>query len=133
MNQILETALQTYVSPQLDDWDEHLPGFSLSYNGTPHSATGFSPALLLYGYQPENGDFMPYQLAEEVDRSKIDLDLKPERLSAPDQAHVADTSHNSALELRSQFQALRTRAKDALTFAQASFTNEYNRRRLAKE
>ena len=54
MNQILEIALHAYVGIERDDWDKYLDGLTLSYNSTPHSATGFAPSFLLFGYQPHS-------------------------------------------------------------------------------
>ena len=76
MNQLLETALRIYVNPQRDNWDEFLSSFALSYNSTPHSATGFSPATLLLGYQPKTGATQlrhsdPAITLKTVDRSRI--------------------------------------------------------------
>ena len=51
MNQTLEISLPAYVGPNRDNWVSSLNG-SLSYNSTPHTATGFTPAYLLRGYVP---------------------------------------------------------------------------------
>ena len=50
MNQTLEISLRAYVGPNRDNWVSSLNGLSLSYNSTPHAATGFAPAYLLRGY-----------------------------------------------------------------------------------
>jgi hypothetical protein len=126
-------VLRTYASPQRDNWDEHLLGFVLSYNGTPHTATGFSPALLLLGYQPENGNYQPHQLADEIDRSDIDPDLKMNPRSPSENRKPSDSLDTSALELCQQFHSLRTRAKDTLTFVQASHRQSCNKGRLVNE
>ena len=52
MNQVLETALRSYVNPELNDWSSYLEPFTLAYNSTPHSATDFTLAFLLYGFNP---------------------------------------------------------------------------------
>ena len=52
MNQVLETTLRTYVSPACDNWVVLLNPIALSYNNSPHTATSFSPAFLLYGFHP---------------------------------------------------------------------------------
>ena len=49
MNQTLEISSPAYVGPNRDNWVFSLNG-SLSYNSTPHTATGFAPAYLLRGY-----------------------------------------------------------------------------------
>lgn len=68
MNQILETALRTYVNPNRNDWDTFLQPFAFSYNGTPHSAHGFPPATLLFGYLPTS-DVTLQLRSNDVDRS----------------------------------------------------------------
>ena len=52
MNQTLEISLRAYIGPDQDDWTSSLDGLALSYNSTPHTATGFTPAYLLRGYVP---------------------------------------------------------------------------------
>ena len=55
MNQSLEISLRAYIGPKQDNWVRSLNGLALSYNSTPHMATGFSPAYLLRGYVPVTG------------------------------------------------------------------------------
>src|SRR6202034_788094 len=50
MNQTLEISLRAYIGPNRDNWVLSLDGLALSYNSTPHTATGFAPAYLLRGY-----------------------------------------------------------------------------------
>jgi transposase InsO family protein len=45
MNQGLEIAIRAYIGPSRDDWKGLLNGLNLSYNTSPHTATGYSPAL----------------------------------------------------------------------------------------
>ncbi len=47
LNQSLDISLRAYVSISRDDWSRHLDPLMLSYNSTPHTATGFAPAYLL--------------------------------------------------------------------------------------
>ena len=55
MNQSLEISLRAYIGPKRDNWVRSLNGLALSYNSTPHTATGFLPAYLLRGYIPVTG------------------------------------------------------------------------------
>src|ERR1700683_3818801 len=55
LNQSLEISLWAYVGLSRNDWAKHLDALSLSYNSTPHTATGFTPAYLLRGYTPIKG------------------------------------------------------------------------------
>ena len=52
MNQTLEISLRAYIGPNRDNWVSCLNKLLLSYNSTPHTATGFAPAYLLRGYVP---------------------------------------------------------------------------------
>jgi hypothetical protein len=133
MNQVLEIALRIYVSPSRDNWDTHLPGFALSYNGTPHSASGFSPSELLFGYLPDAGIRIHQNRLNEVDRSSVDTDLTS---SGPRHSFVdpsLDSLSDAAGLIREEFEALRRRAKDALAFSQAAYLRNYNRGRLNNE
>ncbi len=47
LNQVLEMALRAYVGPDLTDWAKMLAPFTLSYNSSVHTTTGYSPAFLL--------------------------------------------------------------------------------------
>ena len=40
------------MGPNRDNWVSSLNGLLLSYNSTPHTATGFAPAYLLRAYVP---------------------------------------------------------------------------------
>jgi hypothetical protein len=151
MNQTLETALHTYVSPQWNDWDESLSGFALSYNGAPHSATGFTPALLLYGYEPKDGSFLHWNTSCEVDHSVVDAESAKEievaQLADPTEAKSVPRPLNpdgtksndlvplsdSASSLADSFASLYEQAQDVLSFAQVSYLRHYNKGRLLKE
>ena len=142
MNQVLETALRTYVNPQRNDWDQHLAGFSLSYNNTPHSATGFAPASLLFGYLPATGatrtigvtgSTVTRDLAKQTNKTSNASAGTASELSEHYLAEPLDEFGNAARSIYEQFEALRTQAKDALVFAQASYTRNYNSGRLTKE
>ena len=52
MNQGLEISIRAYIGPERNDWSDLLDVLALSYNSSPHTATGFSPAYLLRGYHP---------------------------------------------------------------------------------
>jgi hypothetical protein len=130
MNQILETALRTYVNPQRDNWDNYLQGFALSYNSTPHSATGMAPSNLLFGYLPDSDPFRIQNPDSTVNRSPIDQHAAKNHESiSGDQQHIL----TAAYDFTESFDALRTQAKDALVFAQVSYQRNYNKGRLARE
>jgi hypothetical protein len=130
LNQLLETALRMYSNPQKDNWDTHLSSFALSYNGTPHSATGVAPAMLLFGYLPRSLATWHRQSASEVDRSPIQNNSQSYDVP-PTEDH--DVINDAASEVAESFNALRTLAKDALVFANASYQRNYNKGRLVRE
>jgi len=47
LNQSLKISLRAYIEPSRDDWASYLDALALSYNSTPHTATGYAPAYLL--------------------------------------------------------------------------------------
>ncbi len=53
LNQGLEISIRAYISQDKSNWEELLDFLALSYNSTVHSATGFSPAYLLRGFEPQ--------------------------------------------------------------------------------
>ena len=52
VNQILEDMLRAYVSKRQTNWEEYLPIAEFAYNSAKHSSTGYSPFMLMYGFQP---------------------------------------------------------------------------------
>ena len=47
--------MRAYIGPSRNDWVNYLDTLALSYNSTPHMATGFAPVHLLRGYIPTTG------------------------------------------------------------------------------
>jgi hypothetical protein len=162
MNQILETALRSYVNPLRDDWHLLLSPFSLSYNTTPHSATTFSPSFLLFGFTPAtigsllhpDSDHVPRPAAAEPGSPKNIARVNPpvpipatsskgmrSEASDPDATnHVTANSIEprvsesfDASQFVLGFQTYRDQAKQALQFSQVAQQKTYNQGRLADE
>jgi hypothetical protein len=123
MNQTLETALRCYVSKDRNDWDDYLQPFCLSYNSTPHSSTGYSPAELLFGFKPLTASRLLTDLGESHGSESL-IAAGTDRTEALDL--VADQWIN-------QLEAHRSHAKDCLVFAQAQQQRQYNKGRLIRE
>jgi hypothetical protein len=77
-NRILITALLAYVNKYQSDWEECLPAMLYSYHNTVHSATGFTPHQLLFGWTPMDlrAPFGASDLNLSADCSSIDQWLK---------------------------------------------------------
>lgn len=45
--------LCAYVSKWKTNWEEYLPILELAYNSSKHLAMGYSPFMLMYGFQPQ--------------------------------------------------------------------------------
>ncbi|MCO5558228.1 hypothetical protein L7F22_011807 [Adiantum nelumboides] len=51
VNQILEDILRSYVRKKQLNWEDYLLILEFAYNSSKHSATGFTPFMLMYGFQ----------------------------------------------------------------------------------
>jgi hypothetical protein len=52
VNPTIEHFLRAYASVNQSDWVKWLPMTEFAYNNATHSATGRSPFMALYGWQP---------------------------------------------------------------------------------
>ena len=116
LNQGLEIALRAYVGPSRDDWAYWLPALSLSYNSTPHSSSGQTPAYLLRGYTPTTTSSF---LRDPDADAGLRLD--------------ADILHPGTADLAERFLAARSEARDAMLLSQAYQQRAYNKGRLIQE
>ena len=121
MNQGLEISICAYIGPEHNDWSNFLDVLALSYNTSPHTATGFTPAYLLRGYHPITGSTLlgSPQAIERDDICKDHTELE-----------VLD---KRALHMTEAFEAERRKAQDALLLGQVFQRKAYNRDRLTWE
>ena len=111
LNQTLEVALQAYINFNCNNWSELLSKIAFTYNNTPHSATGYTPAQLLYGFRPnELISYIQGENQQNIPRPSLDKMMKPD-----------------SKEFINEFDGLRIATKDALCKAQAIFENSYNK------
>src|SRR3978361_263241 len=52
-NKTMKTMIAQYCEQDQKKWDEHLPEFMFAVNTARHDSTGYSPAFLNYGREPE--------------------------------------------------------------------------------
>lgn len=107
MNQTLEIALRTFVSPDMDNWSDLLKGFTFAYNTSQHSSTGQTPAYLLYGFDPLTPSDLLASTNKAIGRPSVEN---------PEAEKFADMMN-----------AIRTQAQDALRVAQAHQEDQYNK------
>ena len=119
LNQGLEISIRSYIGPNRDNWSGLLDALALSYNSSTHTATGFSPAYLLRGFQPITSTTI-LSKPSNIDRTKIFDSGNDDR----------ETLHDKALDLVEGFEAERARARDALLLGQIFQKKAYNKGRL---
>jgi hypothetical protein len=155
LNQYIETALRAFIGSK-DEWKKFIPALALSYNTTPHSSTTFSPAFLLRGFQPRTALLLTGTLPVSRDMdaggvedrgisgsAKIDNhgDQHANHADHDDQhanhanqgVHSQPISDERASNMIEEFEALRTRAKEALLLAQVFQRRAYNKGRINRE
>ena len=121
MNQGLEISIRAYIGPERNDWSDLLDVLALSYNTSPHTATGFAPAYLLRGYHPITRTTL-LRSPEPIGRDEA-LENRP--------GHEA--LDERALLMTEAFEAERGKARDALLLGQIFQRKNYNKDRLTWE
>lgn len=122
LNQTLEIALRAYVNESLDNWVDQLMGFTLSYNTTKHTSTGFTPAFLLRGFNPRTPNIMLQQGNNEESTHRKPQEITTSSLLDPDSP-----------EFTEDFSYFRSVAKDALKLAQIYQERYYNKTHIPRE
>jgi hypothetical protein len=113
LNQTLEVALRAYINFDRNNWSQLLTRIAFAYNNTPHTATGYAPATLLYGFKPNE----PLNLL---------LDHASSNISRP----PIEATKEETKDFIEEMQGAWTAAKDALRRAQATFERAYNKNHL---
>ena len=54
VNQVLEDMLRAYVSKRQTNWEDYLSILEFAYNSAKHVSMGYSPFMLMYGFQPRS-------------------------------------------------------------------------------
>ena len=121
MNQGLEISIWAYIGPEQDDWNDLLDILASSYNTSPHTATGFSPVYLLWGYHPIMG-LTSLNSLEATGRNDICKDFT-----------TREVLDEKALHLTEAFRAECRKAQDALLLGQIFQKKAYNKNRLTWE
>ena len=81
VNRTLETMLRAYTSQSKASWANWLHLMEFAYNSTSHSSTGYSPFLLLYGFEPKKAlDYVGRTHDERSNRSQAGEFLSEIRL-----------------------------------------------------
>ena len=133
MNQSLEISLRAYIGPKRDNWVGSLNGLALSYNSSPHTATGFSPAYLLRGYVPITGSSLLHSPNSIPRVSNISHSFEPYHEGITPEKPNNTTLRPEASEMVDLFKAERQQAQEALQLGQYFQKRAYNRGRLSFE
>ena len=129
LNQSLEISLCAYIGPSRNDWIDYLDTLALSYNTTPHMATGFAPMYLLKGYIPTTGSTLEHH-PEGIARPATESGSH----NLGNVGNINKTSlHPAALEMSEAFHAARHRAQEALMLGQHFQRRSYNKGQLSSE
>ena len=126
MNQILETALRTYVSPTHGSWASLLQPLAFSYNNLPHFSTRFTPAFLLHGYQPTTPSSYLHSPSDVVTQPDSQSGDFPTARLVDTAGKVLIIESDKVAWFLDKFETYRAQAHQSLLFAQASQQRTYN-------
>jgi hypothetical protein len=109
LNQTLEVAIRAFTNSKHNNWSELLPYLAFAYNNTPHTTTKFTPAYLLYGFQPHTH----LKFLHSQDPVARPSEFKFDSIKAQ--------------EFVKGIESVRLITKDSLHLAQAQFEQSYNK------
>ena len=72
MNQELEQYLRLYINHHQSDWVDWLSIAVFAHNNQVHSATGYSPFYINYGFHPSNGNTLNTMVSNESATAFVD-------------------------------------------------------------
>ena len=101
-NRTLKTMVASYVKERHTTWDEKLPELLFAMNTAVQSSTGISPAMLLYGRQPEPPGTQRrlQEVASDAPAQEESLARWKERLEAFSKLHQRAASQARAAQDR---------------------------------
>ena len=121
--------MRAYVGPSRNDWVNYLDALALSYNTTPHMATGFAPAYLLRGYIPTTRSTLVHH-PDGIARPATESGSH----NLGNVGNSDETSfHPAVLEMSEAFHTAHHRAQEALMLGQHFQRRSYNKGRLFTE
>ncbi|MCO5551741.1 hypothetical protein L7F22_005245 [Adiantum nelumboides] len=111
VNQILEDMLCSYVSKKQSNWEDYLSILEFAYNSSKHSATGFTPFMLTYGFQS---------------RSPMAIDLEKEKIQSikdflEDMNDMLKAAHESICSAHGRAKTYANKARQKVTFEKSDF------------
>ena len=122
LKQSLEISLHAYIGPSRNDWVNYLDALALSYNTTPHTPTGFTPAYLLKSYIPTTRSTLVYH-PDGIARPATEFGSH----NLGNVGNSDETSlHPAALEMSEAFHTARHQAQKALMLGQHFQRRSYN-------
>ena len=101
-NRTLKTMVASYLKERHTTWDEKLPELLFAMNTAVHSSTGVSPAMMLYGRQPEPPGTQRrlQEVAAETSAQEESLDRWKDRLDGLPDLHQRAASQARAAQDR---------------------------------
>lgn len=132
MNQTLEIILRAYVGPERNDWAEKLDAIALAYNSSVQTATGRSPAFLLYGYHPITASKLRTKNVDNIERPGPMREPRGNRLDSRQSGlDIEEFRDEKAQEMIEAFEAEQHQAQEALHLGQLFQQKYYNQGRLS--
>jgi hypothetical protein len=82
VNKAMLIGLRCYIDYQMENWAKHLHLIEFAYNSRKHTATGFAPFYLAYGYLPLTPLMAAFGEASQQPEPSLDKDELPTGVAA---------------------------------------------------